>query len=104
MNVRGAKPVNSVATFDKSDRVFNRISKWQKGDRMNLKLFLVHGLIKEFHKSKIRRILARTDIGDEAKMLLIADSLNWLKANDEAYNLVDIPRRFLLALRLMIYK
>lgn len=56
---------------------------------MNLKLFLVHGLIKEFHKSKIRRILARTDIGDEAKMLLIADSLNWLKANDEAYKFVD---------------
>ncbi|MBR1778307.1 MAG: hypothetical protein IJ752_06975 [Alphaproteobacteria bacterium] len=56
---------------------------------MNLKFFLLHGLIKEFHKSKIRRILARTDIGDEAKKLLIADSLNWLKSNDEAYNLVD---------------
>ena len=33
--------------------------------------------------------MARTDIGDEAKMLLIADSLNWLKSNDKAYNLVD---------------
>lgn len=56
---------------------------------MNLKLFFFHGLIKEFHQSKIRRILARTDIHDDIKKLLIADSLNWLKSNDEAYKFVD---------------
>ena len=56
---------------------------------MNLKLFFFHGLIKEFHLSKIRRILERTDIGDEAKMLLVTNSLNRLKEIDEAYNFAD---------------
>ncbi len=56
---------------------------------MNLRLFFFHGLIKEFHLSKIRRILERTDIGDEAKMLLVTNSLNRLKEIDEAYNFAD---------------
>ena len=56
---------------------------------MNLRLFFFHGLIKEFHLSKIRRILEGTDIGDEAKMLLVTNSLNRLKEIDEAYNFAD---------------
>lgn len=56
---------------------------------MNLKLEFLHGFLKEYHLYCIRSILAKKNIHDDIKMLMINKHLNWLKQVDNAYNMVN---------------
>jgi hypothetical protein len=56
---------------------------------MNLKLEFLHEVFKEYHVYCIRNILAKKNIHDDIKMLMINKHLNWLKQVDNAYNMVN---------------
>lgn len=57
--------------------------------RMSLVLEFIHKIIQAYHEDCIKNILAKKNVCDDIKMLLIGKHLNYLKQVDKTYDFAD---------------